>query len=381
MQINDKIKLCFVISEDWYFISHRFELAKKLLQNQYEINLICNISKHKKIIESSGIKVTELNFKRSTINIFYDLFLLLKLRKIFSENNFNIIHSVGLKPILLTSFASLFKKNTFIINAFAGMGHIFTSKNYKNTFYRIIFIFMMRIISKKSKIFYLAQNQNDQKILIKSFNLKNKKIFLIPGSGIDTFQYSFRFKKNEKNKKILIIMHSRMLIEKGIREFYEASRIIYKKNIDCEFILIGKIDEQNPSALKINELKNWSKNKNFKWLDYQEDIKSRIYEADISCLPSYREGFPKSILEDCSCGTPVICTNIPGCNSIIKNDYNGILVNKKSAFLLSEAIVDLSYNYEKRLLFAERSRKIVEKKFSLNVIYKSMNEMYRKVIQ
>ena len=132
--------------------------------------------------------------------------------------------------------------------------------------------------------------------------------------------------------------------------------------------------------MKLNDLLEWNKEPNFKWIDYKEDIRSYIYQADISCLPSYREGLPKSILEDCSCGTPVICTDIPGCNSIIKNEFNGLLIKTKSVKSLLDAILILAKSNEKRFKYANKSRELVEKNFSLNIIYESMNKLYQKIL-
>ena len=174
-------------------------------------------------------------------------------------------------------------------------------------------------------------------------------------------------------------MHSRILVEKGVKEFYEVSKILLHKKPNIKFILIGKIDTQNPTAIRLNDLLEWNKQSNFEWLDYKEDIRSYIYDADISCLPSYREGLPKSILEDCATGTPVICSDIPGCNSIITHEYNGLLIKTKSSQSLLLAILILANDHKKRLLYAERSRKIIEDNFSLNIIYKKMIKVYENI--
>lgn len=380
MTKNNKTKICFIVSEDWYFYSHRFEIAKKLLKQNYEIHLICKFSNHRKIIENAGIKVFSIDFNRSKISFLKDIFFIFKLSKIISKYKFNIIHSVGIKIILITSIANLFNFDNKMINAFAGMGHLFTSISFKNLIYKKIFVFLIKLFSLKSNNYFLVQNTEDKRVLQEYFNINIKKIFLIPGSGINTQKYTFIPKDNPTNKNIRIIMHSRILIEKGVIEFYQASQLVFKQNRECKFILIGKIDKMNPTAINKKDLLDWSKNYNFEWIDYKENIKEYIYQADISCLPSYREGFPKSILEDCACGTPVICTDIAGCNFLIKNDFNGLLVEKKSKHSLNKALIELINNNDKRMLFANRSRKIIEDHFSIEPIYFLFKKMYDKIL-
>jgi glycosyltransferase involved in cell wall biosynthesis len=380
MKTKNKTSICFVVSEDWYFYSHRFEIAKKLLQHNYKIYLICKFSNHKEIIKSAGIEVFNIDFNRSKISFFNDLISIIKMAKIIKKNKFNIIHSVGIKIILMSSFANIFNKNNSMINAFAGMGHLFTTFSIKNMIYRNLFLSLIKFFSLNSRFFFLVQNNEDKNIFEKSIKLIKNKIFLIPGSGIKSSYYPFRPKNNPKNINFNVIMHSRILVEKGVMEFYQASQLMQKVNDKCKFILIGKIDDLNPTAIKRNDLIIWSENDNFEWREYKEDIKNYIYEADISCLPSYREGFPKSILEDCACGTPVICTDIPGCNSIIKNNYNGLLIKKKSKKSLFDALIELSTSNEKRMLYSSRSRKLFEEKFSLEPIYDLYNSMYNDVL-
>ena len=375
-----KIKVCFVISEDWYFISHRFDLAKKFIDNNFNVSLISNFSKYQNLIKEAGIKINNINFRRSKINIINDIYNIVKINRIISKNNYRIVHAVGIKPILITSISCLFKKNLSLVCAFAGMGTLFTSKTILNYIYKFIFIKIIKLISKKKNYYFLVQNFNDKDILIKLLKINQKKVFLVPGSGINTNYYSFKFKNNLENKNISILMHSRILIEKGVREFFQVAKILKNKKPNFKFILIGKIDKQNPSALRLNDLLEWNKEPNFKWIDYKEDIRSYIYQADISCLPSYREGLPKSILEDCSCGTPVICSDIPGCNTVIKNDFNGQLIKIKSVNSLLDAILTLANDNEKRLKYANRSRELIEKSFSIEIIYESMNKVYQKIL-
>ena len=158
--------------------------------------------------------------------------------------------------------------------AFAGMGTIFTSDSILNSIYKYIFSIIIKLISKKNNYYFLVQNSNDKDVLVKILKIFQKKVFLVPGSGLNTNFYSFKFKNKEKNKNITILMHSRILIEKGVKEFFEVAKILKSIKPNFKFVLIGKIDLQNPSALSLNDLIEWNKEPNFIWIDYKEDIRS-----------------------------------------------------------------------------------------------------------
>ena len=176
-------------------------------------------------------------------------------------------------------------------------------------------------------------------------------------------------------------MHSRILWDKGVKEFKEAATILSKKNNKYKFLLVGKNDKNNPSCVPDSVLNEWNKLKYFKWLGYKENILSYILKSDISCLPSYREGLPRSILEDCSCGIPVIASDIPGCREIIKNNFNGLLIPAKDSILLAKAIEKLALNTSLGRKFAKRGRKIIISKFSFEKISKQTLNLYLNLLE
>ena len=137
--------------------------------------------------------------------------------------------------------------------------------------------------------------------------------------------------------------------------------------------MIGDIDLDNPSSIKKSKIKYWQKKKIVTYKTYQKNISKYIKDSTILILPSYREGFPKIIMEAAACGRPVIATNVPGCKDAVINNVTGILVPVKNYLALAKAIKNLSNDRNKLHKFGRAARKHAVKNFDIHdVVYKHL---------
>ena len=175
-------------------------------------------------------------------------------------------------------------------------------------------------------------------------------------------------KKQKENEIIKVALVARMLKDKGIYEFVEAAKILKSKKIKCRFLLIGDIDKKNPTSLKKSILKEWNDQKIIEWLGWVENVKDILLETDILCLPSYREGLPKSLLEGAAIGLPLVTCNTVGCREVVLDGINGYLVPIKESKKLALAILKLIENRELRVSMGNESLRIAKSKFSSEII-------------
>ena len=180
----------------------------------------------------------------------------------------------------------------------------------------------------------------------------------------------------QKTKKINILLPARMLYEKGIYEFVEAAKIIKKKNLKASFILVGDNISLNPSCIKKEEIKSWIEEGLIDYLDYQKDIKSIYDQTTIVCLPSWREGFPKVLMEAASCGIPTITTDVPGCRDAIIDKKTGFLVPLKNPKAIAEKIEQLIKNKNLQKRMGKAGRFLAISKFDYNVIVPQIVNLY-----
>ena len=156
-----------------------------------------------------------------------------------------------------------------------------------------------------------------------------------------------------------------MLWDKGVAELREASNILKQKYRDrVMFILSGIADNDNNAGVSDKYLKDWEESNYVKWIGFVKDMPEVYSMSDIVVLPSYREGIPKSLIEACAAGRPIITTNAIGCKECVDEGINGYKVPIKSTVELAMAIEKLILSESDRLLMGKKSREKAEKEFS-----------------
>jgi len=113
------------------------------------------------------------------------------------------------------------------------------------------------------------------------------------------------------------------------------------------------------------------------WWGRREDMPVVLQAAHIACLPSYREGLPKSLLEAAACGLPIVTTDAPGCREIVRDGVNGLLVPVRDAPALAAALGKLIGDAELRRRMGEQSRARAETEFGLETVITQTLAVYR----
>lgn len=364
-------KILFNITEDWFFLSHFLSRALSARKNGFEIYVCCNETNKKKIIEDHGIKFISLPYKRANINPFYEIYILIRLMLIVSKVKPNIIHNIALKPIIQGSFASRLLNSNAVVNAPVGLGYVFTSRSLKASLLRPILKFLLRIFlsssnEKNNRTKVIFENIDDFNYFKKLNAVDSNNAFVIRGAGVEIDPTLLKRKRKNKIPKVVLI--ARMLKDKGIYEFFEAFQILKNKKIKCHFVLVGDVDPLNPSSLKRSTLEKWRNEKAIEWLGWINDIDNILLETDILCLPSYREGLPKSLVEGAAAGLPLVATDTVGCREVVVEGHNGFLVPIKDSEKLAAAIEKLIVDSSLRKLMGRESYKMAISKFSSSKI-------------
>ena len=206
-------------------------------------------------------------------------------------------------------------------------------------------------------------------MLLSKNSINDENIKIIPGSGVDTkFFKKINFNIIKNNKKIIIMFAGRLLWDKGIQEFIDVSKEITKKYNNIRFVIVGEIDPHNPESIKHKYIDKWKNETFVEFWGYSNNMAKTLAYADIFCFPSYREGFPKVLLEASSMKIPIIAFNVPGCKEIVENNKNGLLVELKNIKKLEKAILSLVNSKTKRRLMGNFGRAMVKSKFSDKII-------------
>ena len=372
------LRILFIISEDWYFVSHRLYLAKVAINSGYKVALLSHFTNHREIIEAEGIKTIAWPLNRSSRNLYKEIEAIKSIVSTIRQFKPSMIHSVAMKPVIYSAIACNLSGLKSRIFALAGLGFVFTSSKRSakilRPFLKVIFSLLFK--GKKTKL--ILQNPDDQRQLLSEGVINPKNIRLIRGAGVDTKTFSF---KTIPSNMPIIILPSRMLWSKGIQDFIDCAKVINIDNIMARFVLVGTPDDQNPDSISTQLLTEWHKDGVIEWWEFQSDMPNVLHQSTIVCLPTiYGEGLPKSLLEAASCGRPIVTYDVPGCREIVKDGYNGFLVKAKRVDGLVEAISKLLNDRELCIEMGKNGRKLVEKHFTQEKIAKETMAVWEELL-
>ena len=372
-------RFLFVVNVDWFFLSHRLDIGLKLLSMGYEVHIAAQETsiENKKILKDHGFIFHNIPLERGKTNFVKEILLFISLCFLFNKIKPEIIHLVTIKPVIFGGIASRIVNSNSVVSAISGLGYVFTSKGLLSYIRRKVIgmLYLFATNHRNQKIIF----QNDDDLdLISKFNPRIKqKATLIRGSGVDLNKYINSLQSFTKPR---VLMASRLLIDKGVFEYVEAAGVVKDMNLDIEFLLAGDIDLDNPNSLTPQQLDLIKKSKVIEYIGYQDNINNLMASVNIVCLPSYREGFPKVLIEAAACGRAVITTDIPGCRDAILDGKTGCLVPVKNSNALANAIIHLISNKQLCLDMGSEARIYAEKKFSVNDIVKQHLEVYQSLI-
>ena len=372
-----KNKLFFIVSEDKSFWSHRLSLALSAIDAGYDVTLVSNFNKLESKIKNRGVNVININFVRSSKHPFTDLKNIFKLIFILRKEKPDIIHNVALKTILIASIAGLFSKKMVIINAFTGLGYVFSSDQLHAKLIRYFIKPIFKLLFRRSNYWTIFQNPDDMNLFERLGLINLNQSTLIRGSGVETNKF---IQSDDLNKIPVVMLASRMLWDKGVGEFVKVAKRAYKNKINAEFMLVGGIDNDNPMSIPLSTLNQWVSNGDVQWEGHSDNMPDMLASASIVCLPSYREGLPKVLLEAAAIGRPLIASDGPGCREIVRDKYNGLLVKMRDADSLYEAVLMLVNNRKMRETMGRNSRTLVETELSTTIINTQTIELYRRVV-
>jgi glycosyltransferase involved in cell wall biosynthesis len=373
-------KLLFLITEDWYFWSHRLELARAARSAGWDVSIATRVCDHGKRIEDEGFQLFPLRLVRSSRHPFQELLSILELVRLYRRVRPEIVHHVALKPILYGSVAARLARVPATVNGFAGLGYTFIESGERKGFLRSTLGKTLGWALALTDSRVVFQNQEDAKQLVDAGIVSYDQIRVIRGVGVDTAKFSPP-RTSQENPVPLVVLAGRMLWDKGIAEFVEAAQLLNVRKIRAQCVLVGMIDKENPAAISEAQLRAWQKDGVVEWWGHREDMPNILASAQIVVLPSYREGLPKVLLEAAACARSLVATDVPGCREVVKDGLNGFLVPPKDAVALSQAIARLLQDPSLRAQMGACGRQIVLKEFSVDRISGETLDLYKELVR
>jgi glycosyltransferase involved in cell wall biosynthesis len=367
--------LLYLVTEDWYFLSHRLPMAMAAKNAGYEVHVATRVVQGREAIEAHGFHLHSLDWRRGSFNPLARLAIWREVRSLYRRVSPALAHHVALEPTIIGSLAA-FGLPIVCLNALAGLGFAFTSRTLKARLTGGVVGRLLALLLNRPRAAALVQNGDDRAALA-SLGVKADRIFVIPGSGVDTQVLT---PLPDPTGPITVAFVGRLLDDKGIRTLIAAQARLAKSDHPVRLLIAGEPDPANPGSIPPGEIGAWRERKDVSVLGYVDDIRQVWAAAHIAVLPSRREGLPKSLLEAAACGRALVATDVPGCREVAREGLNAHLVPADDPIALAEAIADLAHDADKRRRFALASRKLVEQEFSASRVGEDIVALYAKLL-
>ncbi len=371
-------KLFIIVNVDWFFLSHRKDIALAAQQAGWDVTIVTADTGKLKDIEAIGLKTINLPMSRSGMNIKEELGTMWFLYNLYKREKPDVVHHVGMKTILWGTLAARFAKVNGVVNAVSGLGGFFAEEN-KSLMAKVMPM-VLKFSHNRKNLLVIFQNQEDRAMYVKKGIIDDSQARFIKGSGVNLQEFCYTPEPLEG--KVKVIITGRMIVEKGffiLTKAAEQLRSEYENK--AEFWLVGGIDD-HPGAITKEQLDAVCDGKYIKWLGYRTDVKELLQQSHIVAFPSYyMEGLPKSLIEACAIGRPIITTLSIGCKDTVDDGVNGFLIPPRTVDPLVEKLRLLIKNAELRQKMGIAAREKAEREFSLDVVIERHLSIYNELVE
>lgn len=368
--------LLYVVTEDWYFASHRLPAARAAKAAGFRVVVATRADAHRAVFEREGFELREIPSLRRGLPFWREPATVFALWRLITELRPALVHLVALKPAVFGTIAARWAGAPPALVTFTGLGFVFTSTSFKAKVLRPLVLAVLRFFLRHPSVTIVAQNQEDFSLLADSGLLSPERSHIIQGSGVDVGHF---LPLPEPEGPFTCAAACRMLGDKGVYDLVEAARLLRDRGTPVQWLLAGPADPLNPTAVPESALRAWSAEGLVDWLGPVADIREVWRRAHVAVLPSHREGLPKALIEAGACGRAIVATDTTGCREVVLDGVTGLLVPPRSPAHLADAVERLSRDAPMRARMGAQGRRRVEELFSESVVTAQTRALYERL--
>ncbi|WP_179338836.1 glycosyltransferase family 4 protein [Winogradskyella ludwigii] len=376
----DKKRILLIASFAGSLIRFRGDFIKSLIANNFEVFTAAPeyTESDTEIIKAMGAIPIEFNLQRTGLNPLNDLKSIKELKSIMKDNKIDLVFPYTVKPVIYGSMAANSCKIP-VISLITGLGYAFTGLSAKARTLQRFNEILYKLSIRKNKIIVFQNKDDYQLFLDRKVISKQQRVDFVSGSGVNLNQ--FTFKEKHASDKVSFLLVARLIEEKGIALYMQAAKLLKAKYPKAVFNLIGA-PETSPSAISEDELNEMHKEGIIVFHGKQNNIEEHLHKNDIFVLPSYyREGLPRTTLEACACGNPIITTDSVGCREAVKVGENGFLIEPQNLEALVKPMEYFITHPDKIKDMGTNSRKYAEERFDVNIINNDLVQLIKSVLK
>ena len=345
----------------------------------------------KEVRENEGIVMEAINMSRK-ITPFQDLKSLWEMWNFLRKEKPQIVHTHTPKAGIIGMLAARLAGVPHRLHTVAGlplMEATGTKRKILNFVEKLTYSSATRVYPNSKGLYdFILQNNftqsNKLKIIANGSSNGINTTFFSPEQVSETEKAALREKLNIQPDDFVFVFVGRIVSDKGINELIKAfSQLQTAENNELtgiKLLLVGglesDLDPLNPETLaEINQ------NKGIISAGFQQDVRPFFAISDALAFPSYREGFPNVVMQAGAMGLPSIVSDINGCNEIIVEGENGLIIPSKNVEKLKEKMLTLARDKNLYIKLKENSRRMIENRYEQSVVWKALLEEYEGLLQ
>lgn len=369
-------RLLFVVSQARFFVSHRLPLAEAAAVAGYEVHVAVPDGPGAELVAERGFPVHPVAFDRGGMNPAADARTAAQLAALYRRLRPDLVHHVTVKPVLYGSLAARILGVPAVVNAVSGLGYLELAPGRRARAARAVVRTLYRLAFRRPRLRVIFQNPDDRREFEAAGIVRPDQSALILGSGVDLAAFA---PSPRPEGRPVVLLPARMLWDKGVGEFVAAARALHARGYAARFVLVGDTHE-NPSAVPVATLDAWTREGVVEWWGHRDDMPAVFAQASVVCLPSYREGCPKALLEAAASGRAIVTTDVPGCREVVRDGQEGLLVPARDPIALAGALERLLDDADFRGACGVRGRRRAEQDFGVERVIDATLGVYRALI-
>ena len=365
-------RILIIANDESTILNFRCEILQAFVREGFEVIVCYPLGKNTEVIKNIGCKVIDLAVSRHGTNVLKDIRLLDNCVKLIKEYKPDVVLTYTVKPNIYGSFACQLTKTPYINNV-TGLGSILQKESILSK----LILIMQKYAYRKSSCVFFQNSENCERLRQIGVISNKTPVEILPGSGVNLEKQSFEPYPDDDGITRFIIV-SRIRIDKGYQEFFDAADLIKKKYSNTEFHVVGWYEEEELRK-RVEDLSAQGI-----VIYHGQKLQSEVHQLikKCNCLihPSYHEGMANVLLEAAATGRPVIASNIPGCREAFDEGITGFGCEVQSSQSLIEAIEKfLKVPYIDRCRMGQLGRTKMEKEFDRQIVTKKYIEQITKI--
>jgi len=367
-------RLLMVLNDAPFFITHRLPVALAARDAGFEVHVAAPYDAGPvAIMRREGLAHHDIPLKRGARQVGGELALIMALWRIVGSVRPDVLHAVTMKPVIYAGLVARLRHVPAVVHAITGLGYLFLIEGLAARIQRAIVKQFYRFSLRHRNAVAIFQNPDDLGLFCDNGLVDPAITVMIKGCGVDMTRFA---QHPEPTGKPVVVFPARILGDKGVHEFVAAARALHER---ADFVLVGRTDPDNPTDVGEAGIRAWEREGILTWQGFAEDMPAALAQATVVCMPSYREGLPRVLIEAAAIGRAIVTTDVPGCREIVRNEENGLLVPARNGAATAAAVKRLIDDPALRHRLAAQGRARAEAEFSVDLFVEQSLAAYRRV--